>query len=134
VFTSQERERLRGQLLGLAGDDPRIAAAAVTGSAAEGLQDRWSDIDLSLGVAEDVQLETVLADWTDCLYGEPAALHHFDLKVPTATYRAFLLPSCLEIDLGFTPASQFGPRGPRFCGVFGQVVQPPGPTRPIPGT
>jgi predicted nucleotidyltransferase len=121
VFTSQERERLRRQLLGLAGEDPRITAAAVTGSAADGLQDQWSDIDLFLGVAEEVELETVLADWTEYLYGELAALHHFDLKVPTATYRAFLLPSCLEVDLGFTPASQFGPH---FRAVFGQVAQP----------
>jgi Nucleotidyltransferase domain len=125
VFTSQQRERLRRQLLGRAGKDPRIIAAAVTGSAAKGLQDRWSDIDLFFGVADDVELETVLADWSDHLYGELAALHHFDLKVPAAVYRAFLLPSCLEVDLGFTPASRFGPRGPHFRAVFGEVAQRP---------
>jgi hypothetical protein len=31
--------------------------------------------------------------------------------VPAAIYRAFLLPSGLEVDLGFTPADQFGPVG-----------------------
>lgn len=122
---SQQRESLRRQLLGLAGKDPRITAAAVTGSAAHGEADRWSDVDLFFGVAEDVELESVLADWSDHLYGEFAALHHFDLKVPAAVYRAFLLPSCLEVDLGFTPAGQFGPRGPHFRAVFGEVTQPP---------
>jgi hypothetical protein len=116
---------LRQQLLDLAEKDTRITAAAVTGSAADGRQDRWSDIDLLFGVAEDVDLETVMGDWSDYLYGRVAALHHFDLKVPTAVYRAFLLPSCLEVDLGFTPAGQFGPRGPHFRVVFGEVVQRP---------
>lgn len=133
MFTSQHRETLRNQLLGLADNDPRITAAAVTGSAANSRQDRWSDIDLFFGVANDIDIETVLADWSDYLYGELAALHHFDLKVPAAIYRAFLLPSCLEVDLGFTPASQFGPRGPHFRAVFGEVAQPPQLAPPDPG-
>ena len=54
--------------------------AAVTGSAAAGREDRWSDIDLYFGVADDVALDAVLADWTDYLYGELAALHHFELN------------------------------------------------------
>jgi len=132
VFTSDQRDAVRRQLLGLAERDPRITGAAVTGSAADGREDRWSDIDLYFGVAEDVALETVVADWTDHLYGELAALHHFELKVPTAVYRAFLLPSCLEVDLGFTTAGQFGPRGPHFLGVFGEAVQPPQATQPDP--
>jgi hypothetical protein len=133
VFTSQQRERLRGQLLGLAGKDPRIRAAAVTGSAADGLQDQWSDVDLFFGVDDNVELQTVLADWSDRLYGEFGALHHFDLEAPAAIYRAFLLPSCLEVDLGFTPASRFGPRGPHFRAVFGEVTQRPRPAPPDPG-
>jgi Streptomycin adenylyltransferase len=133
VFTSQHRETLQDQLLGLADNDPRITAAAVTGSAANSRQDRWSDIDLFFGVANDIDIETVLADWSDYLHGELAALHHFDLEVPAAVYRAFLLPSCLEVDLGFTPASQFGPRGPRFRAVFGEVAQPPQLASPDPG-
>lgn len=125
MFTSEHRDGLRSQLLGLAERDARITGAAVTGSAADGLQDRWSDIDLFFGVAEHVALDTVLADWSDYLYGELAAVHHFDLEAPSAVYRAFLLPSCLEVDLGFTPAGQFGPRGPHFRAVFGEAVQRP---------
>jgi hypothetical protein len=132
VFTSDQRDAVRQQLLALAEQDPRITGAAVTGSAAAGREDRWSDIDLYFGVAEDVALDAVVSDWTDHLYGELAALHHFELNVPAAVYRAFLLPSCLEVDLGFTPAGQFGPHGPRFHRVFGEAVQPPPANQPDP--
>ena len=132
MFTSDQRDGVRRQLLGLAEKDPRITGAAVTGSAADGREDRWSDIDLFFGVADDVALETVVSDWTDHLYGELAALHHFELKVPAAVYRAFLLPSCLEVDLGFTPAGRFGPRGPQFREVFGEAAPPPPAVAPDP--
>jgi predicted nucleotidyltransferase len=125
VFTSDHRDALRRQLLGLAEKDPRITGAAVTGSAASGREDRWSDIDLYFGITDDVALDAVLSDWTDYLYGELAALHHFELKVSAGVYRAFLLPSCLEVDLGFTPADQFGPHGPHFRAVFGKAVPSP---------
>jgi hypothetical protein len=133
VFTSDHRGGLRRQLLGLAEKDPRIMGAAVTGSAADGREDRWSDIDLYFGVAEDVALDAVVFDWTNYLYGQLAALHHFELKVPDAVYRAFLLPSCLEVDLGFAPAGQFGPHGPHFREVFGEAVLPPPAAPPDPG-
>jgi hypothetical protein len=133
VFTSEQRDGLRRRLLGRAEQDPRITAAAVTGSAADGRQDRWSDIDLFFGVADGVPLATVLADWSDHLRGELGALHHFDLEPPGAVYRAFLLPSCLEVDLGFTPAGRFGPRGPHFRAVFGEAVQRPEVAAPDPG-
>ena len=133
VFTSDHRDAVRRQLLGLAEDDPRITGAALTGSGADGREDRWSDIDLFFGVADQVALDAVLADWSGYLYGELGALHQFDLKVPGAVYRAFLLPSCLEVDLGFTPAKQFGPVGPRFRAVFGEAVQLSPATVPDPG-
>jgi hypothetical protein len=124
VFTSDHRDAVRRQLLGLAEKDPRITGAAVTGSAADGREDRWSDIDLFFGVDDHVALDAVVADWSGYLYGELGALHHFDLKFPAAIYRAFLLPSCLEVDLGFTRADRFGPVGPHFRAVFGEAAQP----------
>jgi len=33
----------------------------------------------------------------------------------------FLLPGCLQVDLSFTPAPEFGPRGPHFKLLFGAV-------------
>jgi len=133
VFTSDHRDEVRRQLLGLAHEDPRITGAAVTGSAADGREDRWSDIDLFFGVADQVSLDAVVADWSGHLYGRLGALHHFDVKVPAAIYRAFLLPSCLEVDLGFTPADRFGPAGPHFRAVFGEAVKSSPATGPDPG-
>jgi hypothetical protein len=133
VFTSDQRDALRTQLLELAEQDPRITGAAVTGSAAEGREDRWSDIDLFFGVADHVAVAAVVSDWSGYLYGQVGALHHFELTVPGAVYRAFLLPSCLEVDLGFTPAEQFGPVGPHFRAVFGEAAQPRPATAPDPG-
>ncbi len=125
---------MRRQLLGLAEKDTRITGAAVTGSAADGREDRWSDIDLFFGVAGRVALDAVVADWSEILYGQLGALHHFDLKVPAGVYRAFLLPSCLEVDLGFTSAEQFGPVGPTFRAVFGEAARHPRYPCLTPGT
>jgi hypothetical protein len=133
VFTGDQRDAVREQLLELAGTDPRITGAAVTGSAADGREDRWSDVDLFFGVDDQVTLAAVVSDWSRYLYGELGALHHFELTASAGVYRAFLLPSCLEVDLGFTPAVRFGPVGPHFRAVFGEAAKPPPATPPDPG-
>ncbi|WP_110945839.1 nucleotidyltransferase domain-containing protein [Streptomyces avicenniae] len=125
------RDAVRALLLDRARRDARITGAALTGSAARGTEDRWSDIDLFLGLAPDVPVASLLADWTAYLYGELGALHHFDLRAGEATYRAFLLPEPepLEVDLGLAPGSAFGPVGDGgFRTVFGTpVAARPGP-------
>jgi hypothetical protein len=133
MFTSDQRDAVRTQLLELAETDPRITGAAVTGSAADGREDRWSDVDLFFGVEDHVELAAVVSDWSGYLYGELGALHHFELTASAAVYRAFLLPSCLEVDLGFTPSGRFGPAGPQFRAVFGEAAPPPPVTPPDPG-
>jgi hypothetical protein len=35
----------------------------------------------------------------------------------------FLLPDWLEVDIAFTPAADFGPRGPNWRTVFGETVE-----------
>src|SRR5262249_8863194 len=64
MFTISERDSLRARLIERARADQRIAAGALTGSAALGTADRWSDIDLAFGVAERASLAEVLADYT----------------------------------------------------------------------
>jgi hypothetical protein len=127
VFDPEERERLRRRLLDRAEADPRLAAAAVTGSRAEGREDRWSDIDLFFGVQGPVG--TALEEWTAFAYRELAAVHHFELRSGPATYRAFLLPDALQLDLGFTPVASFGPAGD---GAFDLVFGSAGPRQPRP--
>jgi predicted nucleotidyltransferase len=129
VFSLPHREKLRQLLVGRAEADDRLVAAAVTGSRAEGREDRWSDIDLYLGVRDDVPVAEVLEDWSAFIYEHLDALHHFDLTSAIARYRAFVLGDGLEVDLGFAPAADFGPVGDgQFDVLFGAA----GPRRPAP--
>jgi hypothetical protein len=77
MFSAKDRARLRSQLLHQAASDPRISGAAITGSAADNSEDRWSDIDLAFGVRDAAELPNVLADWTAKMYDEHRALHHY---------------------------------------------------------
>lgn len=122
MFSVQERDRVRARLLELAEADRAVVAVAITGSHAIGEGDRWSDIDLAFAV--DGELAEVLGRWTELLGGEFGALHHWDLPFGSAIYRVFLLPGGLEVDLAFTPAAEFGPRGPAWRTVSGATVRP----------
>ncbi|MGI8857651.1 MAG: nucleotidyltransferase domain-containing protein [Thermomicrobiales bacterium] len=131
MFSVEDRERIRELITEKAQMDSRlVAAAAVGGSAAQG--DRWSDLDLTFGVADEVPVEAVLTDWTrDLLAGFDAAVL-FDLPVGSTIYRVFLLPGNLQVDLSFTPAAEFGARGPRFSLLFGTAVERPFAPPPSP--
>jgi hypothetical protein len=132
MFTEADRKQIRARLLDRAHRDRRVTGAAITGSASRGAEDRWWDIDLFFGVAAEIAPEEVLSDWSQFMYQELGALHHFDLQSGPATYRAFLLPECLEVDLAFTPAAEFGALGPHFRLVFGEAIERPavaGPDR-----
>jgi predicted nucleotidyltransferase len=123
VFTPERRKQVRSDLVARARADERLTGAAITGSAARDAEDRWSDIDLFLGVAAGVPVEVALTDWSDFVRRELGAIHHFDLRAGPAVYRAFLLDDALEVDLGFAPASAFGPVGDGgFRLVFGDAA------------
>src|SRR5690349_17290331 len=79
MFTPEDRTRLRDALVAAARADPRITAAALTGSAAAGAEDRWSDIDLAFSVAAGADTGAVVADWTERMYREGGAVHHLDV-------------------------------------------------------
>lgn len=130
MFTAQERDRVRERLLGLARADSAVTGAALTGSGATGGSDQWSDLDLFLGIRGP--LGEALDRWTQWLYRDFGAVHHWDLPAGPAVYRVFLLDGWLEVDLGFSPAADFGPRGPQWRTVFGQPVQTPEPAGPDP--
>ena len=132
MFTSEERERLRSELLERAAKDSRISGAAITGSAAASREDRWSDIDLAFGVVDTAGLQQVLSDWTAEMYQQHLALHHLDVKSGGWIYRVFLLPSTLQVDLAFVSATEFRPLAPTFRLIFGkanesQFAPPPSP-------
>ena len=52
MFTAQQRDALRERVLRLAQEDDRVVAGAIVGSLAVGGGDRFSDIDLTFGIAD----------------------------------------------------------------------------------
>jgi len=124
MFTSAERERLRADLLVQARRDQRIASGAITGSAAGGCEDDWSDIDLAFGVTTGISVPEVLSDWTAQMYDRNAAVHHVDTRFENWFYRTFLLSNTLQVDLAFVPWEHFQALGPRFNVVFGAAREP----------
>jgi hypothetical protein len=123
LFTTQERHHIQERLLQIAHADSRIVAGALLGSLAKGGGDRWSDLDLTFGLARGTSVDEVLADWTAHMVREFDAAHLFDLPRLTSIYRVFLLPNNLQIDLSFTPESDFGALGPKFTLLFGKAVE-----------
>jgi nucleotidyltransferase-like protein len=130
VYTPEQRNEVRDRLLERARADDRVTGAALTGSAALGNEDRWSDVDVFLGVAESADLDEVVADWTSAVYEEAGAVHHWDVRAGAALYRVFLLESGLQVDIAFTPESDFGARSASFQTVFGEPVDVPMPEPP----
>jgi len=122
VFTVEQRDALRERVLRLAHEDERVVAAAAVGSLAVDGGDRFSDLDLTFGIAEQARVADVLADWTQTLIDELAAVQLAELHRGPTTYRVFLLPALLQLDLSMTPAAQFRAAGPRFRLLFGETA------------
>jgi hypothetical protein len=123
LFTVAQRDEFSGRVVELAQADARIVAGAVVGSFAIGAGDRYSDVDLTFAVADEVT--TVLEDWTRLLVERFEGVPLVDLERPPTIYRVFLLPAALQFDLSMTPAALFRPAGPKFRLLFGETVPDP---------
>jgi len=123
MFSVSDRDHVRDYVLELASNDKRVVAGAVVGSLALKEGDRWSDLDLTFAVANDFSMFDVLEDWTSNLIKEFDTMQLFDLPSGSSIYRVFLLPGCLQFDLSFTPASDFGASGPKFKLLFGNAIE-----------
>jgi hypothetical protein len=123
MFTVEQRDALRERVLRIAEEDESVVAGAAVGSlAVDGGGDRFSDVDLTFGIASDVRVADVLDDWTRTLIHELDAVQLAELARGPTTYRVFLLPDALQLDLSMTPAAQFRPAGPRFRLLFGETA------------
>jgi hypothetical protein len=123
VFTIEQRDALRDRVLLLAKEDERVVAGAAVGSlAVDGGGDRFSDLDLTFGIADHVPVADVLRDWTQTLVDELDVVHLVDLERSPTIYRVFVLPDELQFDLSMTPAAAFRPGGPRFRLLFGETA------------
>jgi len=122
VFTVEQRDALRERVLELAEEDERVVAGAVVGSLAVDSGDRFSDLDLTFGIADPVHVVDVLDDWTRTLSDELEALRLVDLERGSTTYRVLLLSGAMQLDLSMTPAARFRQAGPRFRLLFGATA------------
>jgi hypothetical protein len=122
VFTVSERDQLRRDLVNAADTDPRVVGAALTGSAAVGREDRWSDIDFALSV--DREIDAVVADWTALMYA-CGAVSHLDVRHGAVLFRVYLMRSTLQVDIAFWPSTEFGATGPTFRLLFGEANEIP---------
>ena len=123
IFTPEQRDEARRHLLDRARNDPRVTAAAVVGGEAAGRVDRWSDLDLTFGIAGGTAVGEILADWTRAVTDDLDAVFLFDVWRGPTVYRVFLLPGNLQVDLSFSPSADFGPLGPNFRLLFGEAIE-----------
>jgi len=125
MYTPDDRERVHQRVLAWAESEARVVAGAVVGSLAQRTGDRWSDLDLTFAVEDGVPIGDVLDQWSDRLADEFEAVRLFDLPSGGAIYRVLLLRGCLQFDLSFSPAAQFGAIGPNFRLLFGKTIEKP---------
>ncbi len=119
MFSSEYRESVRRKIIEYSKSDARITSAAAVGSYARKCQDRWSDIDLTFGFDPVHSIDTMLKSWTEYVSNEYSGVPILDIKRGKTIYRVFVFPGCLQVDLSFTPQSDFGPAGPHFDLLFG---------------
>lgn len=122
MFALEQRDALLDRMLTLGQKDERVVAGAIVGSLAVDAGDRYSDVDLTFAIADDVPVADVLDDWTGMLAEKLDAVTLVDLECGPTTYRVFLFPGALQLDLSMTPAAEFRPAGPRFRLVFGDAA------------
>ena len=136
MFTVEQRDALRERVLRLAEEDERVVAGAAVGSLAVDGGDRFSDVDLTFGIADHVQVADVLDDWTRTLSDELDAVQLADLERGPTSYRVFLLPDALQLDLSMTPPISFVPPGhdSGFCSARRLRTSPRLPRRRSQGT
>ena len=131
MYTPADRDRIRSSIVARARGDERITGGALTGSAAAGREDAWSDIDLSFGVRTAADVVPTLADFTAYMRDAHGVVDTLDVRAGSWIYRVFLLESTLQVDLAFAPASDFGARAPTFRLLFGEAANIP--HSPLPG-
>src|SRR5215471_15844391 len=119
MFTVDDRGRIRDRIVQMSREDKRLIAGALIGSTVGDGGDRWSDLDLTFGLADDVSPNEVLDDWKIRLATEFGGVHLIDLPYLSTIYGVFLLPNNLQVDLSFTPGNEFLGPELKFSPLFG---------------
>lgn len=127
MFNVADREKLRARLVEVARDHRDIEAAALLGSAARGQEDRWSDIDLALGLAPGVDPHAAAESWTAVVEQTEPVVDHLDIEASGGLYRVLLLASTLQVDLSFWPHGHLPAGDSSVQVLFGDTATPTAP-------
>lgn len=76
MFTPEEREKIRLEIVEIAKQDRRLGGGAITGSASIDKLDSYSDIDLAFGVLDTYPISDLVKDYTERMYRDYGVLHH----------------------------------------------------------
>jgi predicted nucleotidyltransferase len=101
-FTVGERQETVEKLLDGLSHDEQITGVLLVGSAAEGFDDRFSDIDLSVVVADNRSVLEVFREWKERISNWFPVQSSFEVISSENSFLAgFLLSNFLELDIGF---------------------------------
>lgn len=101
-YTPEERRQVLSKLLHALEGDGRITGVLLVGSGAVGFKDNYSDIDLSVVMAAEADVEPVFRDWDDKIQTLFPVVTRFETHYgPNSFLYGFLLDNFLELDIGF---------------------------------
>jgi hypothetical protein len=130
VFSISERDCVQAWLQDRFATAPAVHAFALTGSTALRKHDRWSDIDIFVGIDDSRSLRDFLDESERELHERFGVAHWWDLPSGDWLYRVHLLENGLEVDLGVSHQSDFAAGGPQFRLLKGSANRAPASPKP----
>jgi predicted nucleotidyltransferase len=119
TFSPEERQSVLDRILLALRSDSRIAGVLIVGSGAGGFEDRYSDIDLSVVVAEEDEVLPVFGEWRGWIEQLFPIVHRFEITYGPSNYlHGFLLDGYLELNIGFLCLANLSARRERWEVAF----------------
>lgn len=140
LYTPEERQQALENLLHALKGDGRIAGVLVVGSGAAGFKDAYSDIDLSVVIASEEDVEPVFREWDDKIQALFPVVARFETRYgPHSFLYGFLLDNFLELDVGFVCLDNLVAKRPYWqiafdrSGQIQSIVEASQIAEPLPG-
>ena len=123
MFSPQERQQILERLLAELQSNDRIAGVVVVGSAATGFEDDYSDIDLTVPVAEGAPLQSLFREWEGRIRALFPVAAHFTAEIsdPEVYLHGFLLDNYLELDISFMRLADLFAKRERWRVAFDRI-------------
>jgi len=119
IFSPEKREEILNRILNSLRTDERIAGILIVGSGAVGFDDDYSDIDLSVVVAEENDVHPVFCTCGEAIKKLLPIIGHFEVTYGIHSYlHGFLTDNFLEIDIGFVCLSELTAKRERWKVAF----------------